>query len=59
MLKPDGVVVHVDNRHQDVLARDDTLPAPPLERIAEASPDGAFAVRLPDNELKIWRVAAP
>src|SRR6185437_4640824 len=27
--------------------------------LAEASPDGAFAVRLPDNELKIWRVAAP
>lgn len=25
--------------------------------LAEASPDGAFAVRLPDNELKIWRVA--
>ncbi len=31
-----------------------------LRRIlAEASPDGTFAVRLPDNELKIWRVAAP
>jgi SAM-dependent methyltransferase len=27
--------------------------------LIEASPDGAFAVRLPDNELKIWRVAAP
>ncbi|MFZ0383979.1 MAG: class I SAM-dependent methyltransferase [Solirubrobacteraceae bacterium] len=27
--------------------------------LAEASPDGAFGVRLPDNELKIWRVAAP
>jgi len=27
--------------------------------LAEASPDGAFAVRLPDNELKVWRVAAP
>lgn len=27
--------------------------------LAEASPDGVFAVRLPDNELKIWRVAAP
>ena len=27
--------------------------------LAEASPDGAFAVRLPDNELKIWRAAAP
>jgi hypothetical protein len=26
--------------------------------LAEASPEGAFAVRLPDNELKIWRVAA-
>ena len=26
--------------------------------LAEASPDGAFAVRLPDNELKIWRAAA-
>ena len=25
--------------------------------LAEASPGGAFAVRLPDNELKIWRVA--
>lgn len=142
MLEPDGVVVHVDNRHQDGLAHDDTLPAPPNERIGElrraylgehrragqgirntspgdetavfraagfdgpelvvvpdgrtivrsaddlvaetfslsstaphlfgdrlsqfeadlrrllgeASPDGAFAVRLPDNELKIWRV---
>jgi SAM-dependent methyltransferase len=29
------------------------------EVLAEASPDGAFAVRLPDNELKIWRVARP
>jgi len=27
--------------------------------LAEASPDGTFAVRPPDNELKIWRVAAP
>ena len=27
--------------------------------LAEASPDGTFAVRLPDNELKLWRVAAP
>jgi SAM-dependent methyltransferase len=27
--------------------------------LAEASADGAFAVRLPDNELKIWRAAAP
>ena len=26
--------------------------------LAEASRDGAFAVRLPDTELKIWRVAA-
>jgi hypothetical protein len=26
--------------------------------LAESSPDGTFAVRLPDNELKIWRVAA-
>jgi SAM-dependent methyltransferase len=26
--------------------------------LAEASPDGTFAVRLPDNELKVWRVAA-
>jgi hypothetical protein len=25
--------------------------------LAEASPGGAFAVRLPDNELKIWRAA--
>lgn len=145
MLEPGGAVVHVDNRHQNGLAPDDTLPAPPAERIAElrraylgedrragqgirntspddeaavfraagfagpelfvvpdgrtilrsaddvvaetfslsstaphlfgdrmaqfetdlrrllaeASPDGAFAVRLPDNELKVWRVAAP
>jgi SAM-dependent methyltransferase len=144
MLEPDGAVVHVDNRHQDGLASDENLPAPPIERIAalrraylgedrragqgvrnsspgdeaavfraagfvgpelvvvpdgrtvvrsaddlvaetfslsstaphlfgdrladfeaelrevlaEASPDGQFAVRLPDNELKIWRVAA-
>ena len=144
MLEPDGVVVHVDNRHQDALALDGTFPAPPVERIAElrreylgqdrragqgirnsspgdeaaafraagfagpelvvvpdgrtivrsaddliaerfslsstaphlfgdrlsqfdadlrrvlaeASPDGAFAVCLPDNELKIWRIAA-
>lgn len=144
MLKPDGAVVHVDNRHQEALALDDALPAPPVECIAalrraylghdrragqgirnsspgdeaavfraagfagpelvvvpdgrtivrsaddlvaetfslsstaphlfgvrlsqfeadlrrilaEASPDGTFAVRLPDNELKIWRVAA-
>jgi hypothetical protein len=27
--------------------------------LAEASPDGGFAVRLPDNELKIWRIPAP
>jgi SAM-dependent methyltransferase len=27
--------------------------------LAEASPEGAFSVRLPENELKIWRVAAP
>ncbi|MGO9977438.1 MAG: class I SAM-dependent methyltransferase [Solirubrobacteraceae bacterium] len=145
MLEPDGAVVHVDNRHQDSLVGDDTLPAPPVGRIAElrrgylgpdrragqgirnsspgdeaavfraagfvgpelvvvpderrivrsvddlvaetfslsstaphlfgerlpqfeadlrrvlaeASPDGAFAVRLPDDELKIWRVATP
>ncbi len=144
MLEPDGAVVHVDNRHQDGLAADENLPAPPVERItalrraylgedrragqgirnsspgdeaavfraagfvgpelvvvpdgrtiirstddlvaealslsstaphlfgdrlsefeadlrgvlADASPDGRFAVRLPDNELKIWRVAA-
>ena len=25
--------------------------------LAEASPDGTFSLRLPDNELKIWRVA--
>lgn len=145
MLEPDGVVVHVDNRHQDRVAPDGALLAPPVERIAElrraylgadrragqsirnsspgdeaavfraagftgpehvvvpdgrtilrsvddivaetfslsstaphlfgdqlsqfeadlrrllaeVSPDGTFAVRLPDNELKIWRVAAP
>ena len=145
MLEPGGAVVHVDNRHQDGLASDAALPAPPVERIAElrcaylgqdrragrgirnsspgdeaavfrgagfagpelvvvpdgrtivrsaedlvaetfslsstaphlfgdrlsqfeadlrrllaqASPDGAFEVRPPDNELKIWRVAAP
>ena len=141
MLEPGGVVVHVDNRHQDSLAPDNALPAPPREQIdelrraylgddrragqsirntspddeaavfrgagfagpelivvgdgrvivrsfddvvaetfsmsstaphlfgrrlpefeadlrrvlTEASPDGAFSVRLPDNELKIWR----
>jgi hypothetical protein len=27
--------------------------------LADASPNGAFAVRLPDNELKIWRNATP
>ena len=145
MLEPDGAVVHVDNRHQDALATDDAIPAPPVERLAElrraylgedrragrgirnsspgdeaavfraagfvgpelvavpdgrtivrsaddlvaetfslsstaphlfgdrlsqfeadlrrllaeASPDGKFAVRLPDNELKIWRPGAP
>jgi SAM-dependent methyltransferase len=143
MLEPDGVLVHVDNHHQDRLTSAESLPAPPVERIAalrrvylgedrragqgirnhwpgdeatlfrtagfvgpqivvvpdgrtiirsrddlvaetfsqsstaphlfgdrllrfevdlrgvlaSASPDGAFAVRLPDNELKIWRVA--
>jgi SAM-dependent methyltransferase len=143
MLEPDGAVVHVDNRHQDSLAVDDSLSAPPTERIgdlrrayigedrragqgirnsspndeaavfraagfvgpevvvvpdgrtivrstddlvaetfsmsstaphifgdrlsefeadlrrilSEASPDGAFSLRLPDNQLKIWRVA--
>lgn len=141
--RPDGAVVHVDNRHQAGLAPADDLPPAPTERIAElrraylgenrragqgirnsspgdeaavfraagfvgpelvvvpdgrtiirsaddlvaetfslsasaphlfgerlsqfehdlrlllaeASPDGAFAVRLPDNELKIWRIA--
>lgn len=145
MLEPDGVVVHVDNRHQDSLAPDDKFPAPPRERIdelrrsylgddrragqsirntspdneeavfrdagftgpeviivpdgriigrssddvvaetfsmsstaphlfgdrlsefeadlrrvlTEASPDGAFALRLPDNELKLWRPRQP
>jgi len=145
MLEPDGAIVHVDNRHQDGVALDDDLRAPPVERIAElrraylggdrragqgirnsspgdeagvfraagfagpelvvvpdgrsivrsgddlvaetfslsstaphlfgdrlsqfeadlrrllaeASPDGSFSIRLPDNELKIWRVAAP
>jgi SAM-dependent methyltransferase len=145
MLDPEGAVVHVDNRHQDGLAADDTLPQPPVEHIAdlrraylggdrragqgirnaspgdeaavllaagftgpelvvvpdgrtiirsaddlvaetfslsssaphlfgrrlgqfeadlrevlaEASPHGAFAVRLPDNELKIWRLTTP
>ena len=141
MLEPNGVVVHVDNRHQDRLGLDDALPPPPVARIdelrrlylgadrragqsirnsspsdeatvfreagfigpeivvvpdgrtvkrsaddlvantfsnsstaphlfgerlsefeadlrrvlAEASPDGTFALRLPDNELNIWR----
>ena len=145
MLEPDGAVVHIDNRHQDQLVVDSTLPGAPVERIAElrraylgpdlragqgirnsspsdeaavfraagftgpelivvhdgrrivrsaddlvaetfslsssaphlfgqrrsqfeadlrqvlaeASPNGAFAVRLPDNELKIWRFARP
>lgn len=145
MLEPHGALVHVDNRHQDRLASDGGLPAPPVERIddlrraylgedrragqgirntspddeaavcraagftgpqlvvipdgrtivrsaddlvawtfslsstaphlfgdrlsqfeadlrrifTEASPEGEFSVRLPDNELKIWRVAAP
>ena len=145
MLEPDGAVVHVDNRHQDGIAADESFPAPPVERIAalrraylgedrragqgirnsspgdeaavfraagfvgpelvvvpdgrtmvrsvddlvaetfslsssaphlfggrlssfeadlreilaDASPNGSFAVRLPDNELKIWRVAPP
>lgn len=27
--------------------------------LIEASSDGSFSVRLPDNQLKIWRVAAP
>lgn len=143
MLEPAGAVVHVDNRHQDGLVVDDSLPAPPVERIAElrraylgedrragqgirnsspndeaavfrdagfagpevvvvpdgrtivrssddlvgetfsmsstvphlfgerlsefeaelrrifaeVSPDGVFSIRLPDNELKVWRVA--
>jgi SAM-dependent methyltransferase len=35
MLDPDGAVVHVDNRHQDSIALDDVLPAPPVGRIAE------------------------
>ncbi len=31
-----------------------------LRRIlTEASPEDVFSVRLPDTELKIWRVAAP
>jgi SAM-dependent methyltransferase len=145
MLEPDGVVVHIDNRHQDSLSPDEDLPAPPIARIdelrraylgqdrragqsirnsspideaavfqaagflgpevvvvpdgrtivrssddlvaetfsksstapnlfgdrllefeadvrrtlADASPTGTFAVRLPDNELKIWRVGRP
>jgi SAM-dependent methyltransferase len=143
LLEPDGVIVHVDNRHQDRLVPADDLPAPPAAEIdalrrrylgedrragqsirnsspgdeaaifraagftgpvvvvvpdgrtivrtiddlvantfsnsstaphlfggrvsqfeadlrrvlGNASPDGTFAVRLPDNELKIWRVA--
>jgi SAM-dependent methyltransferase len=35
MLEPGGVVVHVDNRHQDRLDLDDELPAPPVEAIDE------------------------
>jgi hypothetical protein len=35
MLKPDGAVVHVDNRHQDGLGSDQSLPSPSVERIAE------------------------
>jgi hypothetical protein len=27
--------------------------------LAEASPDGVFSIRLPDNELKIWRPVQP
>jgi len=33
MLEPNGVVVHVDNRHQDRLGLDDDLPAPPVAEI--------------------------
>jgi SAM-dependent methyltransferase len=35
MLEPGGVVVHVDNRHQDSLALDAELPAPPVAAIDE------------------------
>jgi SAM-dependent methyltransferase len=34
MLEPGGTVVHVDNHHQDNLAPDGQLPAPPREGIA-------------------------
>jgi len=27
--------------------------------LAEASPAGVFSIRLPDNELKIWRPGKP
>jgi SAM-dependent methyltransferase len=35
MLDPDGVVVHVDNHHQDSLLPDDALPPTPRDRIDE------------------------
>jgi SAM-dependent methyltransferase len=35
MLEPGGVVVHVDNRHQDGLGLDARLPGPPVEQVAE------------------------
>jgi SAM-dependent methyltransferase len=66
MLEPNGVVVHVDNRHQDSLRPDDTLPAPPRERIAELRREYLGADRRagqsirntsPDDEAAVFRGA--
>jgi hypothetical protein len=66
MLEPNGVVVHVDNRHQDNLLPDDALAAPPRERIAELRREYLGADRRagqsirntsPDDEAAVFRGA--
>lgn len=66
MLGPEGVVVHVDNPHQDSLAPDPEHPAPPRDRIdalrrAYLGPDRRAGQSIrnssPDNETQIFREA--
>jgi SAM-dependent methyltransferase len=66
MLDPEGVVVHVDNRHQDSLAPGPEYPAPPRDRIdalrraylgADRRAGRSIRNSSPDNEAQVFREA--
>jgi SAM-dependent methyltransferase len=66
MLSADGVVVHVDNRHQDSLMPDPSYPAPPRDRIDALrreylGPDRRAGQSIrnssPDDEASVFREA--